>query len=89
MKTFNFFYDKISKFLLGCGKLKYRIPARNGKPGKWEGIFQSGKSKGILDKLEKVRMKKFEKYWKMRKNAGIIGEICQSGKVGTMEISTQ
>ena len=30
-----------------------RIPTRTGKPGKWEGIFQSGKSQEILNKLEK------------------------------------
>ena len=27
--------------------------ANQGKPGKWEGIFQSGKSQGILSRLEK------------------------------------
>ena len=31
----------------------YRVPTRTGKPGKWKGIFQSGKSHGILNKLEK------------------------------------
>ena len=30
-----------------------RVPTRTGKPGKWEGIFQSGKSQGILNRLEK------------------------------------
>ena len=28
-------------------------PTETGKPGKWEGIFQSGKSQGILNRLEK------------------------------------
>ena len=35
------------------GKHSYRIPTRTGKPGKWEGIFQSGKSQRILNRLEK------------------------------------
>ena len=29
------------------------VPTRTRKPGKWEGIFQSGKSQGILNRLEK------------------------------------
>ena len=31
----------------------HRVPTRTGKPGKWEGIFQSGKSRRILNRLEK------------------------------------
>ena len=34
----------------------HRVPTQTGKPGKpgkWEGIFQSGKSQGILIRLEK------------------------------------
>ena len=31
-----------------------RVPTRTGKPGKWEGIFQSGKSQGILNRLKKL-----------------------------------
>ena len=35
-------------------KLKLvRVPTQTGKPEKWEGIFQSGKSPGILYRLEK------------------------------------
>ena len=30
-----------------------RVPTQTGKPEKWEGIFQSGKSRGILNRLEK------------------------------------
>ena len=30
-----------------------RAPTRTGNPKKWEGIFQSGKSQGILNRLEK------------------------------------
>ena len=30
-----------------------RVPTQTGKPGKWEGTFQSGKSPGILKRLEK------------------------------------
>ena len=29
------------------------VPTRTGKPGKWDTIFQSGKSQGILIRLEK------------------------------------
>ena len=29
------------------------VPTWTGKPGKWENIFQSGKSQGILNRLEK------------------------------------
>ena len=36
-----------------------RVPTRTGKPGKWEGIFQSGKSQGIMNRLEN-----HTKYWK-------------------------
>ena len=39
--------------LIFCYLIKYRVPTRTGKPGKWEGIFQSGKSQGILNRLEK------------------------------------
>ena len=31
-----------------------RVPVRTEKPGKWEGIFQSVKSQGILNRLEKA-----------------------------------
>ena len=50
---------------------------------KWEGIFQSGKSQGILSRLEnsgnftqnagKIR-KKID--WKTEKNTGKVSEIC-------------
>ena len=30
-----------------------RVPHRTGKPGKWQGIFQSGKSQGILNRPKK------------------------------------
>ena len=30
-----------------------RVPTRIGKPEKWEGIFQSEKNQGILNRLEK------------------------------------
>ena len=30
-----------------------RVPTRTGNLEKWEGIFKSGKSQGILNKLEK------------------------------------
>ena len=50
----------------------HRVPTRTGKtgkPGKWEGIFQSGKSQGILNRLEKSgkttqntgKLRKFQK----------------------------
>ena len=38
-------------YLLLWGKVM--VPTRTRKPGKWEGIFQSGKSQGILNRLEK------------------------------------
>ena len=38
-----------------------------GKPGKWEGIFQSGKSRGILSRLEKSG--------NFTQNTGKIGKI--------------
>ena len=31
----------------------YRVPTQTGNLEKWEGIFQSGKSQGILNRLEK------------------------------------
>ena len=37
-------------------RVYYMVPigtGNQGKPGKWEGIFQSGKSQGILSRLEK------------------------------------
>ena len=30
-----------------------QVPTQTGKPGKWEGIFQSWKSQGILNRLGK------------------------------------
>ena len=38
-----------------CGVMYTGVPltTQTGKPGKWEGIFQSGKSQGILKRLEK------------------------------------
>ena len=33
----------------------YQVPIGTGKPGKWERIFQSGKSQGILNRLEMSR----------------------------------
>ena len=62
------------------------VPTRTGKqgkPGKWEGIFQSGKSQGILSRLEKSgkftgkirkdytgKLKKKE-YWKSQGNLSV------------------
>ena len=43
--------DIVETFKVTCNIV--RIPIRTGKPGKWEGIFQSGKSLGILNRLEK------------------------------------
>ena len=34
-------------------RASFMVPTRTGKSGKWEGIFQSGKSQGILSRLEK------------------------------------
>ena len=34
-------------------RVYFRVPTRTGKPGKWEGIFQSLKSQGILNRLVK------------------------------------
>ena len=34
-------------------KISHGVPTWTGKPGKWEGIFQSGKSQGIFNRLEK------------------------------------
>ena len=64
-----------------------------GKPGKWEGIFQSGKSQGILSRLEKLgnftqntgKIGK-ELYWKIEKNTGKVREICQPVMVKTLQI---
>ena len=39
-----------------------RVTPRTGKPGKWEGIFQSGKSRNF-DHTGKVR-ENHTKYWK-------------------------
>ena len=42
-----------------------RVPTQTGNLEKWEGIFQSGKSQGILIRLEKF-MENHTKYWKFR-----------------------
>ena len=44
-----------------------RVPTRTGKREKWEGIFQSGKSHGILIRLEKS--------WKITQNTGKLREF--------------
>ena len=41
-----------------------RVPSRTGKHGKWEVIFQSGNSQGILNRLDR---EKCTKYWKDQK----------------------
>ena len=60
---------------------------------KWEGIFQSGKSQGILSRLEKSgnftqKTGKIGKklYWKIEKNTGKVREICQLVIVKTLQI---
>ena len=36
-----------------CHQYRFtRVTTRTGKPGKWEGIFKSGKSQGVLNRLE-------------------------------------
>ena len=53
------FYGKISSCLGGGGKTYCCVLGISGFPlrlenlEKWEGIFQSGKSQGILNRLEK------------------------------------
>ena len=42
-----FFIEIINNIMVPTGT------GKQGKPGKWEGIFQSGKSQGILSRLEK------------------------------------
>ena len=36
-----------------CAASSLRVPTQTRKPGKWEGIFYSGKSQGNLKRLEK------------------------------------
>ena len=43
------------------------LPKWTGKPGKWENTFQSGKSGGILNRLENVG-EFYPKYWKSEGN---------------------
>ena len=45
--------------LLFFGAMSFRVPTRTGIPGKWEGIFQSGKSPGKV-------MENDTKYWKIQ-----------------------
>ena len=47
-----------------------RVPTQTGKPGKWEGIFWSGKSQGILNRPEKS-----EKSHKILENSGNFRQI--------------
>ena len=61
--------------------------------GKWEGIFQSGKSQGILSRLEKSgnftqNTGKIGKklYWKIEKNTGKVREICQPVIEKTLQV---
>ena len=44
-----------------------RVPTRTGNLEKWEGIFQSGKNEGILNRLEKSG--------KITQNTGKLGEF--------------
>ena len=60
---------------------------------KCESIFQSGKSQGILSRLEKSGnfyskyWKNWKKlYWKIEKNTGKIREVCQTLTVKTQQI---
>ena len=46
---------------------KFRVPTRTGKPRKWEDIFQSGKSQGIFNGLEKAG--------KIKQNTGKLKEF--------------
>ena len=43
----------------------------------------------LFAEMDQVSVKKqnIKKYWKNGKNTGKIGEFCQSGKVGTMNIN--
>ena len=50
---------------------------------KREGIFQSGKSQGILPKILENQEKL---YWKIEKNTGKVREICQPVIVKTLLI---
>ena len=45
----------------------FRVPTGTGRHGKWESIYQSGKSQGILIRLEKSR--------NFTQNAGNVPEI--------------
>ena len=69
------------------------VPTSTGKPGKWEGIFQSGKSQGILSRLEKSEnftqnTRKIRKNYtgKLKKILEKVSEICQSEIVKTLQI---
>ena len=43
-----------------------RVPTQTGKPGKWEGIFQSEKRSGNFEQTGKVR-ENHTRYWKNEK----------------------
>ena len=72
------------------------VPPRTGnqgKPGKWEGIFQSGKSQGILSRLEKSgnftqNTGKIGKNYtgKLKRILEKVREICQPVIVKTLQI---
>ena len=52
---------------------------------KWEGIFQSRKSRRILLKI----LERSEKiYWKLKKNNGKVREICQPVIMKTLQYAT-
>ena len=68
------------------------FPTATGKHG-WEGIFQSGKSEGILSRLEKSENfaqntgKIRKKYTgQLKKNTRKVREKCQPVKVKTLQI---
>ena len=63
----------------------YMIPPRTGKPGKRESIFQSGKSQGILLRLEKsgnftqnIRKIRKKLYWKIERISEKSGKMSVS-----------
>ena len=58
--------DQAEKVYIVC----IRVPTQTGKPGKWEGIFQSGKSPGILNRLEESG----KKSGKITQNTGKVRE---------------
>ena len=51
--TVDLYCPRLLKVIFSAVESTFRVPTHTGKPGKMGSIFQSGKSQGILNRLEK------------------------------------